>query len=216
MVLGVPLLDDLSDSKFLWACRGLRGLRRWHHRACQGPRASHSDLTHSGPHGNSKTCNSKRWKLPSQPCAESISTLNEWCQVSCQKWKLKVEWIYYDCGTSSVWHMAKYIQVSLILVFSYLFSSSFGWIPQHRRSWRHSAIPINFVPNLLRQCPHIWLYTGTLILWMVLSLGDWVPLVPQSLGRSWPPWQPRENGSQSIATHRAGTSWFSNICYRIV
>lgn len=52
MVLGVPLLDDLSDSKFLWAC----------------------------PHGNSKTCNSKRWKLPSQPCAESISTLNEWCQ----------------------------------------------------------------------------------------------------------------------------------------
>jgi len=52
MVLGVPLLDDLTDSKFLWAC----------------------------PNGNSKTCNSKRWKLPSEPCAESISTLNEWCQ----------------------------------------------------------------------------------------------------------------------------------------
>lgn len=160
MVLGVPLLDDLTDSKFLWACRGLRGLRRWHHRACQGPRASHSDLTHSGPHGNSKTCNSKRWKLPSQPCAESISTLNEWCQVSCQKWKLKVEWIYYDCrGTSSVWHMAaKYIQVSLLLVFSHFFSSSFGWILEQHPSEPGGilAFPsIQLSPIYLRQCPHI-------------------------------------------------------------
>ena len=116
MVLGVPLLDDLTDSKFLWACRGLRDLEKgWHHLGPGHPRAMkrfspqeppQPDLTHSGPHGNSKTCNSKRWKLPSQPCAESISTLNEWCQVSCQKWKLKVECIHADSsGTpSSVWH----------------------------------------------------------------------------------------------------------------
>eukprot|EP00439_Symbiodinium_sp_Y106_P074392 s158_g14.t1 len=32
------------------------------------------------PSGSSKTCNSKRWKLPGDPSPESISTLNEWCQ----------------------------------------------------------------------------------------------------------------------------------------
>ncbi|CAE7938553.1 unnamed protein product [Symbiodinium sp. KB8] len=54
------------------------------------------------PSGSSKTCNSKRWKLPGDPSPESISTLNEWCQAMSPHLSLRWDFGFLDAAQDSL------------------------------------------------------------------------------------------------------------------
>eukprot|EP00440_Ansanella_granifera_P008708 gb/GFBE01009437.1/.p1 GENE.gb/GFBE01009437.1/~~gb/GFBE01009437.1/.p1 ORF type:complete len:462 (+),score=79.98 gb/GFBE01009437.1/:1-1386(+) len=57
-----------SAQRFLWAC----------------------------PAGSAEAGNSKRWKLPQEPCPESISILNEWCQAMSPHVNLRWDFNFLD------------------------------------------------------------------------------------------------------------------------
>eukprot|EP00931_Biecheleriopsis_adriatica_P068583 TRINITY_DN42512_c0_g1_i1.p1 TRINITY_DN42512_c0_g1~~TRINITY_DN42512_c0_g1_i1.p1 ORF type:complete len:455 (-),score=126.27 TRINITY_DN42512_c0_g1_i1:114-1478(-) len=48
------------------------------------------------PHGSAEAGNSKRWKLPAEPCPESISVLNEWCQAMSRHLSVRWDWDFLD------------------------------------------------------------------------------------------------------------------------